>query len=62
MHPDGRVKNLKDALSGRYDTFYLKHQLPVTFSECALGQILSVEGALEPVVWQPEWDDWAYAT
>jgi hypothetical protein len=42
-----------------YDAFYTQHQRPVTFSECALGQVLAVEGALEPVVWQPEWDEWA---
>lgn len=46
----------------RYDEFNLKHQHPVTFSERALGQVLSVEGELEPVVWQPEWDEWSYAT
>lgn len=62
LHPEGNVKNLKDALDKKYDTFYLEHQHQVTFSECVLGQILSVEGALEPVVWQPEWDEWSYAT
>lgn len=53
---------MKDAMDGRYDTFYEKHQLPVTFEECALGQILSVEGALEPVSWREEWDEWSYNT
>ncbi|KAF2849212.1 arylsulfatase precursor [Plenodomus tracheiphilus IPT5] len=62
LHPDGSVKNLSDALSAKYDVFYEQHQHPVTFSECALGQILDVEGALEPVVWRREWDEWSYAT
>jgi hypothetical protein len=56
------VKNLKDAMDKKYDAFYEKHQLPVTFSECALGQLLDVEGALEPVVWREEWDEWSYNT
>lgn len=56
------MKNLKDAMDKKYDAFYLEHQHQVTFSECLLGQILSAEGALEPVVWQPEWDEWSYAT
>jgi hypothetical protein len=62
LHPKGNVLNLKDAMDERYDEFYLNHQHPVTFSECALGQVLSTEGALEPVVWQPEWDAWSWAT
>lgn len=62
LHPDGKVHNLKDALDQKYDEFYLKHQLPVTFSECALGQLLDKEGVLEPVVWQAEWDEWAHST
>jgi hypothetical protein len=62
LHPDGSVRNLKDAMDAKYDVFYTQHQHPVTFSECAPGQLLTVEGALEPVVWQPEWDAWAVAT
>ncbi|KAF1947425.1 arylsulfatase precursor [Clathrospora elynae] len=62
LHPEGDVKNLKDAMDEKYDSFYLQHQHQVTFSECALGQVLSAEGALEPVVWQNEWDEWSWAT
>lgn len=62
LHPDGTVKNLKDAMDSRYDVFYQKHQHPVSFSECALGQVLSAEGALEPVQWRQEWDEWSYNT
>jgi N-acetylglucosamine-6-sulfatase len=62
LHPGGDVHNLKDAMNKRYDAFYLEKQSKVTFEECALGQILSVEGALEPVVYQSEWDEWSWAT
>ncbi|KAJ4311640.1 hypothetical protein N0V94_007839 [Neodidymelliopsis sp. IMI 364377] len=62
LHPDGEVKNLKDAMSERYDRFYLEEQPAVTFSECALGQVLETEGALEPVVWREEWDAWSWGT
>lgn len=51
LHPDGRVKKLRDAMDSRYDGFYEQQQHAVTFSECGLGQVLSLEGALEPVVW-----------
>lgn len=62
LHPNGKVKNLREAMSERYDEFYLKKQKKVTFEECKLGQVLSVEGALEPVVWKEEWDSWSYGT
>jgi N-acetylglucosamine-6-sulfatase len=62
LHPQGDVKNLKDAMHSRFDTFYEKEQKKVTFDECVKGQILSVEGALEPISWQSEWDDWSWET
>jgi hypothetical protein len=63
LHPQGDVvRNLKDAMEERYDLFYLEKQQKVSFEECALGQVLSVEGALEPVVWQEEWDAWSWGT
>lgn len=62
LHPKGDVKNLKDAMHARYDRFYEKEQKKVTFTECSKGQILSVEGALEPVEWKEEWDAWSWAT
>ncbi|KAF2033995.1 arylsulfatase precursor [Setomelanomma holmii] len=62
LHPSGDVKNLKDAMNQRFDRFYEEEQKKVTFEECALGQILSVEGALEPVVWREEWDGWSWGT
>lgn len=62
LHPDGGVKNLRDALDSKYDAFYEKHQYPVSFSECALGQLLQFEGALEPLVWDQKWDAWSVNT
>ncbi|KAF1922711.1 arylsulfatase precursor [Didymella exigua CBS 183.55] len=62
LHPDGGVRNLGDAMQPRYDAFYEEHQLRVTFSECGLGQVLSLEGALEPRVWDERWDGWSYGT
>jgi arylsulfatase A-like enzyme len=62
LHPNGKVRNLGDAMDKRYDVFYLEKQSKVTFEECKLGQILSNEGALEPVVWRDEWDSWSWAT
>lgn len=61
LHLGGGVKNLKDAMDGKYDGFY-QQQRPVTFLDCALGQVLDKEGALEPVVWNEEWDRWSYNT
>jgi len=49
-------------MDGRYDVFYLEKQKKVTFEECAKGQILSVEGPLEPVSWREEWDGWSWGT
>ena len=49
LHPKGNVRNLKDAMAARYDKFYMKQQKKVTFSECAMGYLPWVEGALEPI-------------
>ena len=54
LHREGHVQSLEDAMHSRYDRFYAKEQMKVTFSECAKGQVLSVEGALEPVEWKEE--------
>ncbi|UPX16432.1 uncharacterized protein EKO05_0006831 [Ascochyta rabiei] len=62
LHPCGDVKTLRDAMDSRFDAFYEQHQHAVSFSECAPGQLLDVEGALEPVVWRDEWDAWSYST
>ena len=56
------MRNLKDAMHERYDVFYLEKQKKVSFEECAKGQILSVEGPLEPVALREEWDEWSWGT
>ncbi|EEP83025.1 hypothetical protein UREG_07890 [Uncinocarpus reesii 1704] len=43
LHPQGNVKDLKDALHPKYDDFY-KQQPKVSFSSCELGYIKEVEG------------------
>jgi N-acetylglucosamine-6-sulfatase len=64
LHPQGNVKNLRQAMHARYDDFYEEQQHLVTFSECALGQILEYEGALEPISYEANgkraarWEDW----
>lgn len=64
LHPQGDVQNLRDAMNPVYDEFYENQQHAVTFSECALGQILAVEGALEPIAYvaagqrEARWEDW----
>ncbi|KAK6222882.1 hypothetical protein LQW54_000692 [Pestalotiopsis sp. IQ-011] len=64
LHPQGDVQNLRDALGPGHDDFYESRQHAVTFSECALGQILAVEGALEPLSYvftgqrEARWEDW----
>ncbi|EFQ94320.1 hypothetical protein PTT_08067 [Pyrenophora teres f. teres 0-1] len=62
VHPQGNVRNLEDAMDERYDVFYGERQHVMSFSRCVMGQDLSVEGALEPVVWQDEWNSWSWAT
>ncbi|KAH8728591.1 arylsulfatase precursor [Phaeosphaeriaceae sp. PMI808] len=62
LHPQGNVKSLKDALHPRFDAFYERKQKKVSFDECIKGQVLSVEGALEPISWQEEWDEWSWGT
>ncbi|KAF3000480.1 hypothetical protein E8E14_002677 [Neopestalotiopsis sp. 37M] len=64
LHPQGDVRNLRDAMAPEYDDFYENQQHAVTFSECALGQLLEFEGALEPVAYATgglraaRWEDW----
>ncbi|KAF9889507.1 hypothetical protein FE257_007217 [Aspergillus nanangensis] len=43
LHPDGSVKSLRDALSPKYDRFYLE-QPKVEYEECLDGHIISNEG------------------
>lgn len=44
LHPVGNVHNLDDALSPRFDNFYVQEQVKVEFSRCEFGYILDAEG------------------
>ncbi|KAI3325333.1 arylsulfatase-like protein [Xylariaceae sp. AK1471] len=44
LHPAGNVNSLDDALSARFDEFYLEQQFKVSFDRCELGYILDAEG------------------
>ncbi|KAL2194099.1 alkaline-phosphatase-like protein [Corynascus similis CBS 632.67] len=44
LHPAGNVRTLRDALSPRFDSFYERHQIEVSFSRCELGYLLDAEG------------------
>lgn len=48
LHPAGNVASLADALSPRFDAFYLEQQKKVGFSACEAGYLLDAEG--------PQWD------
>ena len=43
LHPEGNVRNLEDAMDPKYDDFYIG-QPRVSFSECAPGYLINVEG------------------
>ncbi|CAK1363583.1 unnamed protein product [Cercospora beticola] len=53
LHLDGSVHTLQDALDTRFDPFYID-QPKVSFSSCALGQILSEEGPQAVNVWEED--------
>ncbi|TKX18997.1 sulfatase-like protein 5 [Elsinoe australis] len=44
IHPDGKVRSLKDAMNKKYDDFYVKEQPKIRFDSCAAGYIRAVEG------------------
>ena len=43
LHPQGNVHSLRDALSPRFDGFYIQ-QARVRYDHCELGYILDAEG------------------
>ena len=67
LHPRGNVETLRQAMSVRYDDFYLHEQEKVTFDACAEGYLPWLEGAIEPVPfpgdmgrgrgWVGRWED-----
>lgn len=44
LHPDGNVENMRDALSPRFDDFYVEQQKKVAYSRCEYGYIEDAEG------------------
>ncbi|XPS75790.1 hypothetical protein M3J07_007857 [Ascochyta lentis] len=62
LHPQGDVKNLRDAMDARFDAFYERYQLKVEFQECKAGQLLEFEGPLEPRGWRGEGGEWSWGT
>ena len=44
LHPEGNVENLSDALSPRFDSFYMEQQVRVSFNRCEAAHILDAEG------------------
>jgi hypothetical protein len=63
LHSNGNVENLLDALSPRFDHFYL-HQQKVSYSSCEAGYIVNAEGPqfeLDGLVYRDglKWSEWA---
>lgn len=58
LHPDGDVKDLRDALDNNFDEFY-SAQIKVHFNRCEFGYILDAEGPQEPLVYRSGgWSNW----
>ena len=60
LHPGGDVLNLYDALSVKYDQFYVVEQPKVAFSSCETGYIPEAEGPQEPIMYRDgvHWSHW----
>lgn len=63
LHPAGNVANLREAMNPRYDIFYDKEQVKVSYSECALGYLKEFEGPqfdIDGLVYRDglPWDAW----
>ncbi|KAF7187110.1 Arylsulfatase [Pseudocercospora fuligena] len=56
LHPNGKVRTLKDALRSHYDAFY-SEQAKVSFSSCPLGHLISEEGPQEVIAWNGDVED-----
>ncbi|GIJ90836.1 hypothetical protein Asppvi_009799 [Aspergillus pseudoviridinutans] len=59
IHPDGSVKDLRDALNTKYDQFY-RAQPKVSYSACEGGYIISSEGPQNGLVYRDglSWEAW----
>jgi arylsulfatase A-like enzyme len=63
LHPLGNVRNLRDALSPRFDDFYMQRRMKVEFDRCEMGFILDAEGPQfgqhgHMVGLDPNWHEW----
>lgn len=63
LHPTGNVANLRDALSTRFDDFYMQRQIKVVFDRCEMGFILDAEGPQFEKHWNVvgldlNWHEW----
>ncbi|XEV01814.1 hypothetical protein FSHL1_007101 [Fusarium sambucinum] len=59
LHPDGNVANLKDALGGKFDSFY-EEQVKVRFDRCEDGYLVAAEGPQVGYEYREglEWHHW----
>lgn len=63
LHQAGNVGNLQDALSPRFDNFYMQTQAKVRFDRCEMGFILDAEGPQfeqheVTLELDPNWHEW----
>ncbi|KAL1902807.1 hypothetical protein Sste5346_000718 [Sporothrix stenoceras] len=63
LHPDGDVRNLREALSAEFDTFYEVEQKRVSYSSCEAGYFVDAEGPqfeLDGVAYRhgAKWHEW----
>ncbi|KAI1080470.1 arylsulfatase precursor [Whalleya microplaca] len=54
IHPEGNVRNLKDAMKAEYNIFYMEQQPKVSFGACALGYLTQYEGPMEPSIYHSD--------
>ncbi|CAG1992419.1 unnamed protein product [Fusarium graminearum] len=59
IHPDGKVANLKGALTGKFDSFY-EEQVKVRFDRCEEGYLVDAEGPQVGYEYREglEWHHW----
>ncbi|OAA57553.1 arylsulfatase [Niveomyces insectorum RCEF 264] len=63
LHPDGDVRNLREALAPEFDSFYEVEQQRVSYSRCELGYLVDAEGPQfehDGVVYRhgAKWHEW----
>ncbi len=61
LHPEGGVKDLRQALRPTYDAFYEKQQPKVGFERCEPGYILDAEGPQHAFAYRrgSQWSAWS---